>query len=755
MSKPAEPSDTTSLKDKIVGLSESSGRKSYYPLLQQKIRQLQEEVAERERAEKNLRETLTRIARQQTAMAEIATHPSVLDASFLDASMITEKMVRALQTDQASLWLIRENALCCVDKFFSQTGKHVAGQCLDVAAMPEYVAALVHGPITVADVLADPRMLNLEGYCRTHAITALLDVPVHIYGQLEAVVSFEHTSPRAWWPDEVTFASRIADQVALMLANDRRRQAEEELNEAHALLQQNLYFTEALLDAIPIPIFYKDTELRFLGCNRAFTDIMGYSSADLKGKTSPEIWPNVPRIFEDIDRQLLAEGGHKTFETQLQNKEKNMRDVIAAKRIFHDAGNNHAGIIASFQDITELKQSLLDIEYLRNLLSNIINSMPSVLIGVDQDEHITHWNLHAAQVTGVARQEALGKPLSAVAPWLEQERSKIRHSMRSKQPFFDPKLSRTIDNETVFEDVTIYPLVTNGVEGVVIRVDDVTEKVRMEEMLAQSEKMLSLGGLAAGMAHEINNPLASIMGNVQVIKTRLHKPLPQNIQAAQTAGTTFEHVQRYMELRGVLQMLDTVHESGAQAAQIVSNMLSFSRKSGAQREALDIIELLERTVELASTDYELKKKYNFRDIVISREFAPGLPQVLGRAGTLQQVFLNLLRNGAEAMREKKYAPEDGPSFILRAYQYDRWVRVEVEDNGPGMNEAIRKRVLEPFFTTKAPGKGTGLGLSVSYFIIVEEHQGRINVLSLPGEWTCFVLDLPRADLDEHAVARNS
>lgn len=300
-------------------------------------------------------------------------------------------------------------------------------------------------------------------------------------------------------------------------------------------------------------------------------------------------------------------------------------------------------------------------------------------------------------------------------------------------------------SEHLFEDITIYPLVTNGVEGAVIRIDDVTDRVRIEEMLVQSEKMLSIGGLAAGMAHEINNPLASIMGNIQVIETRLGKPIPQNLQAAADAGTTFENIQRYMELRGIPRMLRSVHESGAQAAQIVSNMLSFSRKGESRRMAADIVELLEKTLDLAATDYDLKKNYDFKKIRIQKEFISELPQVLGTPGTLQQVFLNLLRNGAEAMSEKEYALGEQPCFTLRAYALEQWVRVEIEDNGPGMDFATRKRAFEPFFTTKAPGKGTGLGLSVSYFIIAEGHRGRMNVLSSPGEWTRFVLDLPLAE----------
>jgi PAS domain S-box-containing protein len=738
--------DATSLRDRIVGLSESSGRKSYYPMLQQKIRELQGEITERRKAENALRETLERIARQQTAIAEIATHPAVFHGRLTEAAgMMTTKMAHALDVDWAGLWLILGDEFCCVDQYVAATDNHESGFCLDCARYPDYFQALRTGE-TIAATLAqdDPRTHEFTtDLLRPRAIMSMLDVPVRVEGELVGIICFEQSATvRAWHNDEITFAGRIADQVALMLVSERRRLAEEQLRGAHADLKRSLRFTEVLLEAIPIPIFYKDQKRRYLGCNQSFADIMGVSAAEMEGKTAEDIWPDMADPYHAMDCKLLAEGGSQIYEAKVRNKNNEVRDVIFAKQVFADEHNQISGIIGSFLDITARNRDAAENARLRSLLANIINSMPSMLIGVDADGRIAQWNQQAARETGLPEEAVQGQPLDRVVPWLATEMDKVRLAIARRKPLFEGKLSRAVDGETLYEDITIYPLVTNGVEGAVIRIDNVTNKVRIEEMLVQSEKMLSVGGLAAGMAHEINNPLASIMGNAQVMETRLTKPLPQNILAATNAGTTFEAIQAYMEARGIPKMLQAVRGSGAQAAQIVSNMLSFSRKSDSQMAVENILDLLNTTLDLAATDYDLKKNYDFKKIEIKKEFGRNIPLVRCAASKLQQVFLNLLRNGAEAMSEKTYAPGEHPCFIVRAHAVAPWVRIEIEDNGPGMEEGIRKRIFEPFFTTKPTGKGTGLGLSVSYFIITEGHGGQMTVQTAIGHWTRFRIDLP-------------
>ncbi|MFH2059008.1 MAG: ATP-binding protein [Pseudomonadota bacterium] len=392
-------------------------------------------------------------------------------------------------------------------------------------------------------------------------------------------------------------------------------------------------------------------------------------------------------------------------------------------------------------EITERKEVENKIRLLRNYLTNVINSMPSVLVGIDPAGTVTQWNRQAEIKTGVSSKEASGKKLNDVFPRMAVDAQKIQKALLTQVPQEETKIARQVDGEKIYENITIYPLTSNGTSGAVIRIDDVTEQVRLEEMMVQTEKMASIGGLAAGMAHEINNPLAGILGNAQMLRLRLLEPSKKNIQTALDHSISFENLCQYLEKRELPKMIDNINTSGLRAARIVRNMLSFCRKSGEQFKLNSLPELLDNTLELITNDYDLKKKCDFKKIKIIRKYDDNLPLVYCENNEIQQVFFNLFKNAAEAMAEKEYINES-PFFIIRLKSKNDTAFIEIEDNGPGMEDSVRKRVLEPFFTTKSVGMGTGLGLSVSYFIITEQHGGAMEVVSSPGKGTNFLIRLP-------------
>jgi len=388
----------------------------------------------------------------------------------------------------------------------------------------------------------------------------------------------------------------------------------------------------------------------------------------------------------------------------------------------------------------EIDRREADLIKLRETLKNIVDSMPSVLVGVDPEGRVTQWNQEVQKLTGIDAEQALGLHIELVYPSIAETMQKVNRAIRDKRPLKESKVTSHVDGEVRYSDITIYPLKTGSSGGAVIRVDDITERVRIEEMMVQSEKMLSVGGLAAGMAHEINNPLAGILQNIQVMRNRLSSDLPKNHDVAKQCGIDMEAIQAYMQARNMPEMLASIMDSGRRAAKIVENMLSFSRKSEAKTTQSDLADLMDATLDLAGNDYDLKKRYDFRKIKIIREYGSEVPDVACEATEIQQVLLNILKNGAQAMAED--ADTTDPQFTLRVKSVNGMVQVEIEDNGPGMDETVRKRLFEPFFTTKSVGVGTGLGLSVSYFIITENHRGSLSVTSTPGAGSCFVIRLP-------------
>jgi PAS domain S-box-containing protein len=350
-------------------------------------------------------------------------------------------------------------------------------------------------------------------------------------------------------------------------------------------------------------------------------------------------------------------------------------------------------------DITRRQKSEVELNRLRDLLANIVDSMPSILVGVDEDKRVTQWNRKAEIVTGKRAFLVLGNPLTEAFPQMVNELHNIDHAIQEKKTQVDMKVAGLLGDEEQFCDVAIFPLISDGVKGAVIRIDDVTERVHIEDMMIQSEKMLSVGGLAAGMAHEINNPLAVILQSGQVIQNRVSADLQKNIKAAKECGTTIEAINAYMDSRAIISKINLIIESGIRSAKIVENMLSFSRKSESRVIPQNLAELLDKTLELAANEYDLKKKFDFREIEITKEYENNMPSVPCEGSKIQQVFLNLLKNGAQAMAESHKSGT--PScFTLRISKDGEWAKIEIADNGEGMDEATRKRIFEPFFTTK-------------------------------------------------------
>lgn len=382
----------------------------------------------------------------------------------------------------------------------------------------------------------------------------------------------------------------------------------------------------------------------------------------------------------------------------------------------------------------------------KHQLSIHLKNTPVGAISWDTDFRVREWNPSAEIIFGYSREEAMGKhaaDLILPEEVKEQVNQVFQNLLAGRGGERSMNENLTKSGKRILCDWynTRLKTIDGKIIGVASLVNDITERKKTQEMMIQSEKMMSVGGLAAGMAHEINNPLSGIMQNAQIIHNRLTRDIPANHDTAEELGTSMAVINSFMEKRGILRQLENIHQAGQHAAEIIENMLSFSKKSDLKRKEINLDDLIDTTLDLIKNDAGFKKKEGCQPIEIIREYNPDLPGIFGEKTKIQQVLFNLFKNASQSMNSKTYHNET-PKLIIRLKKGLTQVHIEVEDNGTGMDPETCKRVFEPFFTTKGPEKGTGLGLSISYFIIADHHGGQMEVDSTPGKGTLFTIKLP-------------
>lgn len=468
---------------------------------------------------------------------------------------------------------------------------------------------------------------------------------------------------------------------------------------------------------------------------------LGYTKDEIIGKHIFELYH--PDCLEDVKQafQSFVETGEvENAELQLMRKDGSKLDVNLNVTSVRDEEGKVLYSRSCWIDISERKKAEKLLEKVSSYLQSLIDAMPSIIIGIDTGSRVTHLNEMGSRLFKMTADEAIGKDLGELYPPVFEELKQALKVVSAEHHYRREKLSYQLGDEFRIADVVIYPVGDEEEMQLVIRLDDVTERVRMQELLSQTEKMMSVGGLAAGMAHEINNPLGGMLQGIQNIQRRFSPDIKANVETAENLGVDLEQIHAYMEQRQIKHFMDEMAQAGKRASDIVKNMLQFSRKKDSVKVTEDINELIDKTISLAEIDYDLNKSYDFRQVEIYREFAPELPQIPCIASEIQQVLLNIMRNAAQALTSSEQ--ERTPCISVRTYQVKGRVCIEIQDNGPGIDEGIKPRVFEPFFTTRPIGEGTGLGLSVSYFIIHEEHGGELSVESVPGSGTKFIIELP-------------
>lgn len=377
-------------------------------------------------------------------------------------------------------------------------------------------------------------------------------------------------------------------------------------------------------------------------------------------------------------------------------------------------------IVISISTLYGFRRSERELLKLQNYLSNIIDSMPSILVGVEPDGTVTQWNKKAEEFTGISVGNALGQSITSLMLEVKLEMEHIRESIESKEIKKFSGIATLRRDSTVYEDITVYPLVTNGAGGAVIRIDDVTKEYLLQEQLNQNRKMEAIGQLAGSIAHDFNNMLSGIMGSAEVLQSSKHN----------------------LDDEG-LEFVDMILEASRQAADLTAKLLAFGRKGAILDNALDIHALIDDTHAIFKRTIDKKIKTS---IAKNAENST----VMGDNSSLQNVLLNLVINASHAMPDggelkietrnlnlDEYYCNTSP-FDIKAGDY---IEIEVRDNGCGIPQENLHKIFDPFFTTKEYGKGTGLGLA-SVYGTIQDHHGVVNVYSEVGTGTVFHLFLP-------------
>jgi PAS domain S-box-containing protein len=476
-------------------------------------------------------------------------------------------------------------------------------------------------------------------------------------------------------------------------------------------------------------------------------EVLGFDGDQLQG--GMEKWPDMLHA-EDRDRVMASLGEARSrcarFDAEYRLRRRDGAFIhVQEKGVFIPGDDGSAvQMLGVIQDVTAHKQAESDLRQSEEKFSQLFRLSPDVSVLVNlRTGRLADVNEAYVQVFGYTREEALGRTTLELNVYADPSRREQLYELLGRdghvENFEIEALRKDGSSFTVL--LSCQTLAIDGEPHMLGVFRDITETRRMQEMMIQTEKMISVGGIAAGIAHEINNPLGIVLQAAQNLVQRTRTDFPRNREVARELGLDLDLLEKYMKERKLDVFLVDIRDAAVRASEIIRHMLDFSRRSESKRKVCDIPGIVDKALALAGSDYDLKKNYDFKQIKIVKEIDEDLPVINCTETEIEQVLLNLFRNAAQAMAQAD-PPVAEPRIAVRVAGLPDRVRIEIEDNGPGMSAAVQRRIFEPFFTTKPPGEGTGLGLSVSYFIVTTGHGGRMTVHSDSGAGTRFRLELP-------------
>jgi len=378
-------------------------------------------------------------------------------------------------------------------------------------------------------------------------------------------------------------------------------------------------------------------------------------------------------------------------------------------------------------EITMHKSTASKLRASEAYINDILKSMPLMLIGVNKDEKITHWNKRAEDITGTKAENVLGKNLWEAYPAITVSPEQVNEAIEKNEPIAIKYSQRG----QYCYDITIYPLQDQAELGVVILIDDVTKKMLAENMLIQTDKISSMGELASSMAHDINMPLQSILLDLRTFQHHL--------------SDSSQHISEINAKEApekISKLLSDAYEKGEKVASIVKNLQDFARGRSDRIQLANMVDVMEHTLELASEVLSGPTALKFKDIKIEKNYEQHLPMIPCYVTELQQALLSLLRHAYDALSRVEDPKHEPVITIQMIVSYDSfWIKIR--HNGVGLSDEELMYLFEPFVRkdTLQISYDASKRLSFAYFIITEQHQGQIAVTSDIEVGTTFHIQL--------------
>lgn len=562
--------------------------------------------------------------------------------------------------------------------------------------------------------------------------------PLKVGGKVIGVMAVQsYTDADHFSRRDLDMFTSVSDQAALAIERKKNlgelRESEQRFRNTAELLPEGLFETDVNFDITYV--------------NRKAADMFGYTQEDVEAGMNGFriIAPDQrDKALKELQKKV-QEGWTGTLEFEAVKQDGGRFPVLFQIGPIY-RGDEFTGWRGIVVDITERKKWETRLRESERKFRTLAETT-SVGIMVISGEQIVYANPACETISGYHKKELLYMRFWELAAdeYLKtvKERGLMRQAGEKVVSGYEARIITKDGREKWIFIEGNTARMKGDVVGLV-SIIDISPLKQAEQAVIRAEKKGAVGSLAAGIALEMNNPITGMVHNAQLVKQRLTREVPSNVRAAREAGTTMEAVRLFMEAVQAPDMLEKIIIEGERASKVVDNMVAFADQSRSEKALQEIPELLDRTIDLAASDYDLNERYDLSGLGFVREYEKNLPSILCSGDKIQQVFFNLMKHRIASVYASDNPPAS-PVLTIRVLEQDKNIRVEIQDNGPAMDEESARLVFEPFFTPGDMDREAGLGLSVSYYIVVDEHGGEIAVKpGTDGTGNCFVIRLPAA-----------